>query len=494
MIPMALRSAVGVSPLKRTNRNLRLHVVVTLALFVWQARKLQRRTPLNLNSASVDFFHGHGSWPFHFACSIMWAQFSIAAAAYLFMFPVVLYAKDRVSEKSFLIRMQQMAGVFACVSFISSCHYHTLASHREHRVGCGSWHSEGGSGEPRLAGRYLLWTCLAPFQWLLYINLYTEASWADVVGSMLKAAMCMLLGSAAVLNDDHVVRGESRQSTHARVATVIFFLLACSAFATMLRDIAALKAEPSAALRQRKCFQVLTAVWACYPILHILRSMGFVSVWAEQVLFTSLLDTAAKCVLHMLCWTGPLLQLFTSALGNLSISTSQTDLNLTLDSEYWTILPPAGNLGSMQSRLQHIFGEDYTGKHFLDLIKHDDQQQSVRRAAEQLDKDLNFSVRKLPLDLKLSGDRTGKVDCVISRGLYGQRQIALTLLEADCISTTETASMQMIAPDVSKFSRATTREVYSNEQFESVSNFSARSSSIGPAVPIYRLQGSAHPN
>lgn len=257
----------------------------------------------------------------------------------------------------------------------------------------------------------------------------------------------------------------------------------------MLRDIVALKAEPSAAPRQRKCFLVLSAVWTCYPIVHILRSMGCISVWVEQVLITTLLDISAKCLLHMLCWTGPLLQLFTSALGNLSISNSQTDLNLTLDSERWTILPPTGSPGSVQSLQQHILGEDYTGKNFLSLIKHDDQQQSVRRAAEQLDKDLEFGVRKFPLDLRLSGDRTGKVDFLISRGLYGQRQIALTLLEADCISTTFAAPMQM-APDASKLSRATTQEVHPNEQFESVSNFSARSavsSSVGPSVPIYRL-------
>lgn len=454
-------------PRTYSGRNLAIQVLFMLALFVWQGQKVLSRKPLNLRQSPVDMFGDRGSWPFRVVSSIFHTQFIVCATVCLFMLPVLRYAREPCrSEVFFLSQMQCVAALIGGVGLLASIEYHRMGQSDEGRVGESSWFAEP---EPRLVDRYIMWAFLAPLEWLPYIWLYTKAGASEIWPIMVQTAIMCLLGCAAIMHDEHAFEDEGWQMQ--RVTSAFLFLVSCLVFVSLLKRVAALPPEPVTKSIQPQCLRFLILMWSAYPVLHILRALGFISAWTDQVLLTSFFDAIAKCVLHMFCWTGPLCQLWVSALGNLQIANSAGDCNLTVDSDSWTLAPGSGSSASVQ---EHLLGGDSAGSSLLEHVVHEDQRRAMLRAASHVDKEANFIAQKLRVDLRLSGGRAGKAELLIARNLYGRRQISLTLLEEACASTT--------APLEAWSHR--TMEATGHEHSRS---FTESTSSIGSVISLHRL-------
>lgn len=451
----------------RPRTTLAVQVLVMFVLLVWQLRKMLARQALDLRESPADMLREqHGLWPFHVVAWILHIQFIICFTIALFMFPVLRYAKDPGrGELFFLSQMQRAAAVIGIVGLVASLEYRRMGQSAKVRVGEGSFF---GVSEPRIADRYMMWAILAPMEWLPYTMLYTCAAPVELCKIMVQTTIMCLLGSAAVLNDQDEC-----------ALTLLLYTAACLVFAGLMRHVASLPLERATQSMQRKCFRFLMVMWSAYPVLHILRTLGLLTAWTDQVLLTSLFDAIAKCALHLFCWTGPLCQLWVSALGNLQTARSNADCNLTIEGDSWTIAPGAGSSASTQ---EHLLGSDAKGSNFLQHVIHEDQRQAVERAAEQVDRDANFMAHKMQVDMRLSGGRAGKAELLIARSLYGRRQIALRLLEETCVSTAK--------PSFDGWSRCSTEEVFNRGDLQASSL--TESLSIGSVISMRRLSPKHH--
>lgn len=407
-------------------KSLAVQVLLMLVLFVWQGRKILFRKPLNLRQSPVDMYGDHGPWPFHVVSSIFYTQFMVCATVCLFLLPVLRYTRESCrgrSEVLFLNKMQCVAALIGGIGLLSSIEYRRMGQSDECRMGESSWFAES---EPRFVDRYIMWAFLAPLEWLPYIWLYTKACSSEIWPIMVQTAIMCLLGCAAVMHDERTFEDEGGRMQ--RVSSAFLFLAACLVFVSLMKRAAALPLEPVTMSMQRRCLRFLVLFWSAYPGLHILRALGLISSWTDQVLLTSFFDVIAKCVLHMFCWTGPLCQLWVSALGNLQSANSAGDCNLTVDGDSWTLAPTSGSSASAQ---QHLLGSpgDSAGSNLLEHVVHPDQRRAMLTAASHVDKEAKFNSQKLRVDLRLSGGRAGKAELLIARSLYGRRQISLTSLE-----------------------------------------------------------------
>eukprot|EP00931_Biecheleriopsis_adriatica_P061286 TRINITY_DN36846_c0_g1_i1.p1 TRINITY_DN36846_c0_g1~~TRINITY_DN36846_c0_g1_i1.p1 ORF type:complete len:413 (+),score=54.52 TRINITY_DN36846_c0_g1_i1:71-1309(+) len=280
-----------------------LQVLLLLTFLQWQVKKLMSRKPVALRDTVL--LADNCTWPFHAVSVIFYVQFLVCASGSMLASAVKLCGRvPGFGQIPFLSRMQFVAVVIGFNALFAGMHYGRLGQGGEHRLGEGF----GLFGrEPRLADRYFMWALLAPLEWVPYLWLYTRATVTEVVQVMTQTALMCLLGAAAILDDDNSMEGES---TTRGWSSLSFFIGGCLVFTILVKGVAGLEPEPIVASQRRRCFLYFVIMWTAYPVVHVLRSIGLLSAWAEQVLITSFFDAVAKCLLQVFCWTGPLYALW----------------------------------------------------------------------------------------------------------------------------------------------------------------------------------------
>lgn len=452
---------------RRARVTLALHIVAMLALLKWQLSKFFRLPLASLRQ--LDFARGKSVWPLQVAAIAFSAQFLICFWAWTFVFLLGKYRQGWAPAKEFLDRYGQMSATMAVIALICACYYQRLALEDSVRVSIKSW--SPGHMETRIVGRYFIWTMLAPFEWLPYFHLYTRASTPDIILAMVLTADVMLLGAASILDDCQTTKaGES----------AALFVASCLAMAYLFKHASEVGTEPGMERAKRRCLYTFGVVWLIYPLLHLLRYVGLVSPWADQVLLTSLLDVIAKSVLLVSLCSAPLVVLLMSALANLQMVGAAYDLSFTVMGDNWRVCRGTGALTGELALRSHLLGSDWNGSSFLDRVAHEDQRLGLVRAASIMDGQNTVKAQKVAVELLLADGHVSKTECVISRSFLGRRQIGLNIwrtISPDALEEAPRMASLPLSAATPHFSDGGTPGVSSEDQSEAMDR----------SIPLYRI-------
>ncbi|CAE7443152.1 unnamed protein product [Symbiodinium microadriaticum] len=183
--------------------------------------------------------------------------------------------------------------MLAFISFFSGVYYTYKACHsaeQPRHMGAGSFFA--GQKEHRQGAHMLLWTLLAPQQWVMHARLYTKSSALESAQLLLTTAFVMIFGMAAVQTD--MSREGGWIGPHWEVR--FWFTLSFLHLLAVLKRAYQLPMEPVTAKAGMFYLKVKFFFWLSYPAIYILRSFGFVSAWQEEVLLLTFLDLITKCL------------------------------------------------------------------------------------------------------------------------------------------------------------------------------------------------------
>jgi len=196
------------------------------------------------------------------------------------------------------------------------------------------------------------------------------------------------------------------------------YAVACVCMVTAFRRLFALKAEPRMVTSRRTVFWYTVVLWTAYPVVDLLRSVGLINDWQHQIFALTCLDVSSKTFLLLSMFSFPLLHLLVGCMGHLSFVQATTDVSVSVDAD-WCLLEEA---------LHARAGTDF----LTDFVHTDVQRSALLIAARQADEQTNIMATKVVVTLKMDPDGSRLVDaeCMVSRSLFGQRHLALALLQA----------------------------------------------------------------
>eukprot|EP00434_Breviolum_minutum_P016916 symbB.v1.2.014927.t1/scaffold1103.1/size137753/3 len=172
-------------------------LVILLSLLVWQCVKLEKQETVSLAEAYGIEPTGV-QWPFVVAATIFLMEFLLCFLL-LLLLRLMLYFKDPGSgEVLFLSRLREVAEMLAFISFFSGVYYiFQVCRKHDHESPMGSGSLFRDTREVREGRHMLLWTLLAPQQWVMHARLYTKASWQEAGNLMISTAFTMVFGLCA---------------------------------------------------------------------------------------------------------------------------------------------------------------------------------------------------------------------------------------------------------------------------------------------------------
>ncbi|CAE7318965.1 unnamed protein product [Symbiodinium natans] len=241
---------------------------------------------------------------------------------------LMLHFKDPGSgEVLFLARLREVAEMLAFISFFSGVYYTYKACNsadEPRHMGSGSFFA--GQQEHRQGAHMLLWTLLAPQQWVMHSRLYTKGTVLESTQLLITTALCMVFGLAAVQVD--MFGTDAWISPHWEVR--MWFMLSATCLLVTLRKASQLPLEPVTAKSGIFYLKVKYVLWLAYPVIYIARSFDFISAWQEEVIFLTFLDVIAKSLSLIASCTGPLFTLFVSTWGHWHVSGGSHDIRVTV--------------------------------------------------------------------------------------------------------------------------------------------------------------------
>eukprot|EP00439_Symbiodinium_sp_Y106_P029153 s3357_g3.t1 len=247
----------------------------------------------------------------------------------------MLHFKDPGSgEVLFLGRLREVAEMLAFISFFSGVYYTYKACHsaaQPRHMGAGSFFA--GQKEYRQGAHMLLWTMLAPQQWVMHARLYTKSSHLESAQLLLSTAFVMVFGMAAVQTD--MSREGGRIGPHWEVR--FWFTLSFLCLLATLKRAYQLPMEPVTAKAGMFYLKVKFFFWLGYPAIYVLRSFNIVSAWQEEVLLLTFLDLITKCLSLIASCTGPLFTLFVSTWGHWHVSGGSHDIRVRVRDPSWAV-------------------------------------------------------------------------------------------------------------------------------------------------------------
>lgn len=242
-------------------------------------------------SEAYGIENGSVQWPFVVAATIFLMEFLLCFLL-LLLLRLMLYFKDPGSgEVLFLSRLREVAEMLACISFFSGVYYvFQVCRKHDHDLpmGSASWFRD--TREIREGRHMILWTFLAPQQWVMHARLYTKASWREASNLMISTAFTMVFGLCATQVD--MSQEHTWIAPHWQVRC--FYTLACMCLLTTYVRAHRFPMEPAIAKTGRFYLNVKYVIWSCYPLVYALRSFEIITPWQEEVLCYSALDLVAK--------------------------------------------------------------------------------------------------------------------------------------------------------------------------------------------------------
>ncbi|CAJ1354098.1 unnamed protein product [Effrenium voratum] len=327
-------------------------------------------------------------------------------------------------EVLFLVRLREVAEMLAFIAFFAGVFYIYVLSRQPqsmYHMSAGSFFE--GTKEYREARHIFLWAFLAPQQWVMHARLYTKASVVEAGQLMLITAYTMVFGLMAVQVD---MDADSWIRPHLQVR--ILYTLSTLSMISVFVKASRMPMEPLIAKTGNFYLKVKYVVWSGYPVAYMLRSLGVLSAWQEEVLVYTSLDVVAKSLSLIASSTGPLFTLFLSTWGHWHISGGMHDFRVTVQEPDWGVQ-------SVEMDRSTEKGEQATGlragqSNFLrDAVDAEDAQR-LQRIAQQVDTQLSFMAQKTPITVKLGNVSVG-AECYVSRSLWGSRQLAITVRHAE---------------------------------------------------------------
>lgn len=363
-------------------------------------------------------------WPFLVAATIFLMEFLLCFLL-LLLLRLMLYFKDPGSgEVVFLSRLREVAEMLAFISFFSGVFYVFQVSRKyDHASPMG-----GGSFFPdtravREGRHLLLWTLLAPQQWVMHARLYTKASWHEAMDLMLSTAFTMAFGFIAVQVD--MTQKDAMISPHWQVR--MCYCLSCMCLMTTFVRAHRFPMEPAIAKTGRFYLYVKYVIWSCYPLVFALRSCGIISPWQEEVLCYTALDLISKSLSLIASSTGPLFTLFVSTWGHWHVSGGLHDIRVTVSDPAWSV--QSVQMEQLGGDAEQITGLS-SGSDFLrEAINSSEDRRRLQQIAKQVDRQLSFMAQKTMLRVSLAGGARAPAECYVSRSLWGSRQLAITLAD-----------------------------------------------------------------
>eukprot|EP00931_Biecheleriopsis_adriatica_P078333 TRINITY_DN5178_c0_g1_i1.p1 TRINITY_DN5178_c0_g1~~TRINITY_DN5178_c0_g1_i1.p1 ORF type:complete len:513 (-),score=99.18 TRINITY_DN5178_c0_g1_i1:30-1568(-) len=407
-------------------------VVLVLKLTLWECSHIQNSDNIGIAHTlpdATDIFSQ--KWPFLFAGTIFLVEFLVCVMAMIAFKPSKSESFAPKSEGTSRTsmetsRLQEVTMVMAFIGFISGCYYLELAvgSDTERLVTLGSPFS-GNAMHARIFSHFTVWAVLAPLQWIVFARLYTRASALEITSLALTTTLTMLLG---------LVSSSLRRDMEKQRQTYLF--ASCACVAMLFVQAFSVEWDPLMRRSGMKYMQFAGVLWSMYPVIFMLRALGWISGWQEQVVGYTLLDVLAKTVSLAFSSATLIMRLFMSTVGNLQIQSAMHDLQVFVSDPDW-IVQPAPTQASLALQ-RHLLGCEIEGKHFIEhCIDTRAQRQAVLKAAQIADKQANFRAHKVRVMLRLSGAQKMPADIYVPRALWGKRQMAVTLLETKQLETTE---------------------------------------------------------
>ena len=395
-------------------------LVILLSLLVWQCVKLEKQETVSLAEAYGIEPTGV-QWPFVVAATIFLMEFLLCFLL-LLLLRLMLYFKDPGSgEVLFLSRLREVAEMLAFISFFSGVYYiFQVCRKHDHESPMGSGSLFRDTREVREGRHMLLWTLLAPQQWVMHARLYTKASWQEAGNLMISTAFTMVFGLCASQVD--MTRTDAWIPPHWQVR--FYYLTGCSCLLTTYVRAHRFPIEPAIAKTGRFYLNVKYVIWSCYPMIFALRSFGFISPWQEEVLCFTALDLIAKSLSLIASSTGPLFTLFVSTWGHWHVSGGLHDIRVTVSDPNWSVQSVQMD---QSTGVEQITGLS-SGSDFLrEAVPHPEDRRRLLQISKQVDRQLSFMAQKTMIKVDLADGARVSADCYVSRSLWGSRQLALTL-------------------------------------------------------------------
>jgi len=364
-------------------------------------------------------------WPYLVASTIFLMEF-MTCFLLILLLRLMLHFKDPGSgEVLFLGRLREVAEMLAFISFFSGVYYTYKACHsaaQPRHMGAGSFFA--GQKEYRQGAHMLLWTMLAPQQWVMHARLYTKSSHLESAQLLLSTAFVMVFGMAAVQTD--MSREGGRIGPHWEVR--FWFTLSFLCLLATLKRAYQLPMQPVTAKAGMFYLKVKFFFWLGYPAIYVLRSFNIVSAWQEEVLLLTFLDLITKCLSLIASCTGPLFTLFVSTWGHWHVSGGSHDIRVRVRDPSWAV--ESVEMDSSPDEGEQITGLTAGSSDFLqEAVGTIEERRRLVQIAKQVDAQLSFMAHKTPLTVVLAGGIRSKAECYVSRSLWGHRQLAISLVE-----------------------------------------------------------------
>ncbi|CAK9090650.1 unnamed protein product [Durusdinium trenchii] len=384
----------------------------------WQTWHLRDLDVVDLREVDPEFTVVQ--WPYVVAATIFLMEFFICFIVILLL-RLMLHFKDPSSgEVVFLLRLREVAETLAFIAFFAGVYYvYVLCRSPLIRMGGGSFFQ--GEQEYRDPWHILLWTFLAPHQWVMQSRLYTKASLPESAELMICTGFTMVFGLVGIQVDMSQEDAFLAPHWQVRLAFTLSTLCMVTTFVKAHRQ----PMEQATALTGGFYLKVKYVVWSLYPVVYALRSFGWISPWQEEVLFYTPLDVVAKSLSLIASSSGPLFTLFVSTWGHWTVSAGEHDFRVTVADPSWQVQQVV--MDRSQDLGQQITGLTPGVSNFLRDVVLPEDRRKLQMVAKQVDKQLSFMAQKTPFTVILK-DMTAPAECYVSRSLWGSRELAISLL------------------------------------------------------------------
>mmetsp|Transcript_60315 Transcript_60315/g.155378 ORF Transcript_60315/g.155378 Transcript_60315/m.155378 type:complete len:721 (+) Transcript_60315:26-2188(+) len=262
--------------------------------------------------------------------------------------------------------------------------------------------------------RNVNWLIGTPLQWLIFGQVCTRLNPSDMTHIFLS---CISLQVFGILM--HFVPNTSLM--------YICFAVATGSFLQMFRLIFALpltkEMQTTAHLTRQICF----AVWSLYPVLNILRWLGTLDDWTEQVLCFCFIDSFAKMFTFSSIVLARVTLTLSSFNGALQIVLASHDLVLVVNEQFQLLDCPQPVL-----IISHYFDKVAARTCLGDLCSSQEDFERLKEVATLADRStLGAPSPMCQVSFRARRDMDMIASCFVSKCVNGRRVISLNMTEVE---------------------------------------------------------------